>query len=181
MLKALMVLGLVSILAGCRTHAREQVAVGPEVTVQPEATPDSDYEIWALDQGTHRIHIFDSSLEEIATLDMEPHGVRVPHMVEFTSDHRYAFVANPATGNVAVIRAGDRQVVAVIPTGPRTHHAAVAPDDRTVIVSVIGAANAPWDGKLVEINVDLANERFTVGRQLVVADDPVFAGRKNEF
>jgi DNA-binding beta-propeller fold protein YncE len=90
-------------------------------------------------------------------------------------------VAAPATGNVAIIRAADRQVVAMIPTGPRTHHAAVSPDDRTVIVSVIGAANAPWDGKLVEINVDLANERFTIGRQLVLADDPVFAGRRNEF
>jgi hypothetical protein len=64
-------------------------------------------------------------------------------------------VAAPATGNVAVIRTADREVVAVIPTGPRTHHAAVAPDDRTVLVSVIGAADAPWDGKLVEIEVDL--------------------------
>lgn len=139
------------------------------------------YEIWAMDQGTNIVHIFDSSLNETGRIDLGALGMRVPHMLEFTSDHRYAFVAAPATGNVAVIRAADRQVVAMIPTGPRTHHAAISPDDRTVIVSVIGAASAPWDGKLVEINVDLANERFTIGRQLVVAEDPVFAGRKNEF
>lgn len=139
------------------------------------------YEIWAMDQGTNIVHIFDSSLTETGRIDLGARGMRVPHMLEFTSDYRYAFVAAPATGNVAVIRAADRQVVAMVPTGPRTHHAAISPDDRTVIVSVIGAANAPWDGKLVEINVDLANERFTIGRQLVVAEDPVFAGRKAEF
>lgn len=140
--------------------------------------PAPDYEIWAMDQGTHKVHIFNSALAEVASMDLGARGVRVPHMLEFTSDHRYAFVASPASGNVTVIRASDRAVVAQIPTGPRTHHAAVSPGDRTVLVSVIGAANVPWDGKLVEINLDLANERFTVGRQLVLADDPLFASRR---
>jgi DNA-binding beta-propeller fold protein YncE len=143
--------------------------------------PVDDFEIWAMDQGTHVIHIFDPSFVEIGRIDMEAHGMRVPHMIEFTSDYRYAFVAAPATGNTAVVRAADRAVVAVIQTGPRTHHAAVSPDDRRVLVSVIGAANTAWDGKLVEIDVDLANERFTVGRELVLADDPLFAARRDEF
>jgi DNA-binding beta-propeller fold protein YncE len=151
----------------------------PRLASRPPAF--RDYEIWAMDQGTNIVHIFDSSLNETGRIDLGARGMRVPHMLEFTSDHRYAFVAAPATGNVAIIRASDRQVVAMLPTGPRTHHAAISPDDRTVIVSVIGAANAPWDGKLVEINVDLANERFTIVRQLVLAEDPVFAGKKNEF
>ncbi|MEO7648576.1 MAG: hypothetical protein ABIV11_10155 [Gemmatimonadaceae bacterium] len=141
-------------------------------------SPAPDYEIWAMDQGTHKVHIFNSALEQIASIDLGAQGARVPHMLEFTSDHRYAFVASPASGNVTVIRASDRAVVAQIPTGPRTHHAAVAPGDRTVLVSVIGAANVPWDGKVVELNVDLANEKFTVGRQLVLADDPLFANRR---
>lgn len=140
--------------------------------------PAPDYEIWAMDQGTHKVHIFNSALAEVASIDLGALGVRVPHMLEFTSDHRYAFVASPASGNVTVIRATDRAVVAQIPTGPRTHHAAVAPGDRTVLVSVIGAPNVPWDGKLVEINLDLANERFTIGRQLVLAEDPLFASRR---
>lgn len=140
--------------------------------------PAPDYEIWAMDQGTHKVHIFNSTLAEIAAIDLGARGARVPHMLEFTSDYRYAFVASPASGNVTVIRTQDRAVVAQIPTGPRTHHAAVAPGDRTVLVSVIGAPNVPWDGKLVELNVDLANERFTVGRQLVLAEDALFASRR---
>lgn len=140
-----------------------------------------DYEVWAMDQGTHVVHIFNSALEQIASIDLGAQGARVPHMLEFTSDHRYAFVASPASGNVTVIRASDRMVVAQIPTGPRTHHAAVAPGDSTVLVSVIGAPNVPWDGKLVEIKLDLANERFTVARQLVLADDPLFASRRAEI
>ena len=140
--------------------------------------PAPDYEVWAMDQGTHKVHIFNSALAEIAAIDLGARGARVPHMLEFTSDSRYAFVASPASGNVTVIRADDRSVVAQLATGPRTHHAAVAPGDRTVLVSVIGAPNVPWDGKLVEINLDLANERFTAGRQLVLAEDPLFAGRR---
>lgn len=147
-----------------------------------EATPPAaDFEVWAMDQGTHVIHVFDPDFVEVARIDMEAHGMRVPHMIEFTSDHRYAFVAAPATGNTAVIRTADREVVAVLPTGPRTHHAAVSPDDRTVLVSVIGAADAPWDGKLVEIEVDVENESFTMGRELVLADDPLFVSRRDEF
>lgn len=140
--------------------------------------PGPDYEIWAMDQGTHKVHIFNSALAEVGTIDLGARGARVPHMLEFTSDYRYAFVASPASGNVTVIRTDDRSVVAQIATGPRTHHAAVAPGDRTVLVSVIGAPNVPWDGKLVELNVDVANERFTIGRQLVLAEDPLFAGRR---
>lgn len=154
-------------------------ACAPRLTSRAPAF--RDYEIWAMDQGTNIVHIFDSSLNESGRIDLGARGMRVPHMLEFTSDQKFAFVAAPATGDVAVIRAADRQVVAMLPTGPRTHHAAISPDDRTVIVSVIGAANAPWDGKLVEINLDIANERFTIGRQLILADDPVFVGRKAEF
>ncbi len=141
---------------------------------QPQGSEPADYEIWAMDQGTHIIHIYSSALEETATIDLGAQGARVPHMIEFTPDYRYGFVANPATGNVAVIRADDREVVALLPTGPRTHHAAVSPDGRTVLVSVIGAPNAAWDGKLVEILVDSDNESFTVGRELVLANDSLF-------
>jgi DNA-binding beta-propeller fold protein YncE len=154
-------------------------AAGCARTAATEAT--ADFEIWAMDQGTHVVHVFDPDFREVARIDMEAHGMRVPHMIEFTSDHRYAFIAAPATGNTAVIRTADREVVAMLPTGPRTHHAAVAPDDRTVLVSVIGSAAEPWDGKLVEIELDLENERFTIARELVLAEDPLFAARRDEF
>lgn len=165
----LLLLALSAALAACTAH------------VKPATNPAADYEIWAMDQGTNIIHIFDSSLQETAKIDVGSQGARVPHMIEFTSDQRYAFVANPASGNVAVIRATDRQLLALLATGPRTHHAAIAPGSRSVLVSVIGAPNVAWDGKLVELDVDLQNERFTLGRQLVLADDPLFAGRKSDF
>ena len=140
-----------------------------------------NYEMWAMDQGTNIVHIFDTAFRETGRIDLGARGVRVPHTIEFTPDQRYAFVAAPASGNVAVIRTNDREVVKVIATGARTHHAAVSPDGRKVIVAVIGAANAAWDGKLVEIDVDPAAETFTPGRELVVANDPLFAPRKGEF
>lgn len=159
-------IALAPVIAGC---ARLPIGAAP------------DYEIWAMDQGTHIVHIFSAALAETGRIDLGSQGARVPHMIEFTPDYRYAFVANPATGNVAVIRAADRKLVTLIPTGPRTHHAAVAPEGRTVLVSVIGAANVPWDGKLVELNIDPANERFAAGRHLALADDSLFAARRAGF
>jgi DNA-binding beta-propeller fold protein YncE len=159
---------LLVLLAASACH-RDAVAIG------------RNHEIWAIDQGTNIIHVFDTTLTETARIDLGSRGARVPHLIEFTSDGRYAFVANLATGNVAVIRAEDRELVALIPTGPRTHHVAVAPDDRRAIVSVIGAPDTPWDGKLVEITIDTAREQFTVTRELVLARDPHFAVRRARF
>ena len=146
-----------------------------------EAAERPSFEIWAMDQGTHIVHIFDPDFTELATIDLGARGAEVPHMIEFTSDYRYAFVANPATGNTAVIRTEDREVLTLLDTGPRTHHAAVAPDDRRVFVSVIGSPSDPWDGKLVEIELDLEAESFTLGRELVIASDPMFAERSGDF
>jgi hypothetical protein len=71
--------------------------------------PDSpvaaqDYEIWAMDQGTNTLHVYNSKLEEVGRIDMGAQGLKVPHMIDFTSDYAYAAVAHPSSGNVAVIR-----------------------------------------------------------------------------
>lgn len=147
----------------------------------PAAADAKDYEIWALDQGTQIIHIYSSALEEIARIDMAEHGVKVPHMIDFTSDHAYAFVAATSTGNVSVIRTADRKVLSVIKTGPGTHMAAVKPDDSAVIVAVIGDAKVERDGKLVEITIDRATESFSMGRSLTIAEDPLFKARADNF
>jgi YVTN family beta-propeller protein len=155
------------------------LAACPAVEVQEAAPPG--YEIWAMDQGTHRIHIYDGSLEPLEVVDLEPSGVRVPHMIHFTSDGAYAFVAGVGSGNTAVIRAGDRAVVEVIETGPRTHMATVAPDDRIALVSVIGSPDEPWDGELVELELDVAGEAWEIGRRLTISEDPLFRERRGEF
>ncbi|PMR68358.1 YncE family protein [Halomonas heilongjiangensis] len=145
------------------------------------ADSDSQYEIWALDQGTHKIHIYDQELREVADIALGDHGVRVPHMIDFTSDGRYAFTANVGSGNVAVIRAEDRAVVEIIETGPRTHMAGVRPGDEVVVADIIGDPDVERDGKLVEIRLDLENERFEPGRELRIADDPVFQAKADDF
>ncbi len=134
----------------------------------------ADFEVWALDQGTNVLYVITPDLQVGETIEL-PEGIDMPHMIAFTSDQAYAFVANVASGNTAVIRASDRQVVALLDTGPGTHFAGVVPGDRRVIVDVIGTAT------LVEIVVDAELERFEIGRQLVLADDPLIRERADEF
>lgn len=139
------------------------------------------YEVWALDQGTHIAYIYDSGLQEVDRIDLGSYGAEVPHMIEFSSDHRYAVVANVASGNIAVIRTSDRAVIDVIETGPRTHMASFSHDDTRILVDVIGDADTRRDGKLVEIRADLDNETFEIERQLVIADDPMFQENEDQF
>jgi DNA-binding beta-propeller fold protein YncE len=142
-------------------------------TILPQlAEAARDYEIWAIDQGTHIVHIYDSGLNEIDRIDLGSHGAQVPHMIDFTSDHAYAFIANLGSGDVAVVRTADREVIDIVKTGPRTHMAGVKPDDSAVIADVIGAADQARDGRLVEIVIDLETETFAIGRTLIVAEDP---------
>lgn len=135
------------------------------------------HEVWALDQGTDRIHIYDAEHQQVAVIDVSPAALRtvnpafdpaggatVPHMIEFDSQDRYAFVAATVGGATIVIDAPARQVVAVLLTGGGSHMAAVAPDDSAVWVAAIGAQ------QLVEIPLDLsaATPTFAIGRQIDV-------------
>lgn len=140
-----------------------------------------NYEIWALDQGTNTVHIYNSKLEVAGRIDMAPHGVRVPHMIHFTSDYAYAFIASTASGDVSVIRTADRAVVSVIKTGPGTHMVVVKPDDSAVIADVIGDPNDPKSGKLVEIKIDKQKGQFTLGRSLTIAEDPMIKEAADKF
>jgi DNA-binding beta-propeller fold protein YncE len=135
------------------------------------------YEVWSLDQGTDRIHIYDDTHTQVAVIDVSPAALRsvlpgfdpasgrtVPHMIDFDSDHRFAFVAATAGGATIVIDTVTREVLAVLETGPGTHMAAVTPDDSAVWVAVIGTR------ELVEIPLDLgaADPSFTLGRTVDV-------------
>ena len=143
----------------------------------------ASYEIWAADQGTNKLHVFvpdpakgGAVLAESGVIDLGAAGVDMPHMIDFTSDFAYAFVANVQSGNVAVIRAADRKLVKLLDTGAMSHMAAVTPDDKSVIVDVMNP-----NGELVEIVIDRAKEEFTIGRRLRIAEDPVFKARAAEF
>jgi len=137
------------------------------------------HEVWSLDQGTDRIHIYDDTHTQVAVIDVSPAALRsvlpgfdpasgrtVPHMIDFDSSHRFAFIAATAGGATIVIDTVSREVVAVLETGPGTHMAAVTPDDRAVWVAVIGAR------QLVEIPLDLSatSPEFTIARVLDVEE-----------
>ena len=147
----------------------------------PAAAQDAGYEIWAVDQGTGVVHIYGADLQEAAKIDLAAQGIRTPHMIDFTSDYTHAVIASTASGDVTVIRTEDREVVAVLKTGPGTHMASVLPDDSAIIVDVIGAGDVENDGKLVEITADFAAGTFEVGRSLVIADDPLIQERAGDF
>ena len=147
----------------------------------PAGAAAQDYEIWAMDQGTNTLHVYSSKLEEVGRIDMGAAGLKVPHMIDFTSDYAYAAVAHPSSGNVAVIRTSDRKIVATLATGPGTHMATVKPDDSAILVAVIGDAKVAKDGKVVEITIDRQSESFTIGRSLVIADDPLVKDAADKF
>ncbi len=153
----------------------------PATGIAEEPYPRSRYEVWALDQSTNKIHIIEPvydlnavSFEITGVIAFDERVVR-PHMIDFTSDFRYAFTANTVSGNVAVIRTSDRQIIEVLETGPGSHMAAVAPGDERVHVDVIA------DGTVVEIDLDLEHERFTIGRTLQINTDPAVVELGDRF
>ncbi len=149
------------------------------VTFALTGSAPTSHEVWSLDQGTDRIHVYDADHEQVAVIDLSPAALRavepgfdpeagrtVPHMVDFDSQGRYAFVAATAGAATIVIDAVERRVVAVLATGGGSHMAAVTPDDRAVWVAAIGAR------QLVEIPLDLDADvpAFTIGRTVDVED-----------
>jgi DNA-binding beta-propeller fold protein YncE len=154
-----------------RHELGRRACLGSRSSIEQEA---SEYEIWALDQGTQMLHIYSSGLDELDRVDLGAQGIRVPHMIDFISDHAYAFIASTGSGDVTVIRTEDREIVARVPTGPGTHMAAVKPDDSAAIAAVIGKGDVPRDGKLVEIVIS-PDGTFTPGRELIIAEDPLLS------
>jgi hypothetical protein len=148
--------------------------------VQPAPAAAQGYEIWALDQGTHIVHIYNSDLEEVERIDLGAEGARVPHMVDFSSDFSHAVIA-ATSGYAVVIRTEDREIVAQLETGPGTHMASFTPDDSAILVAVIGAGDVEDDGKVVEITADLAGGSFEIGRSLTIAEDPLVAEAADSF
>lgn len=141
----------------------------------------ADHEIWTLDQGTHTLWIHHPGSDRVERIDLGEQGVRTPHMIDFTSDYRYAFIANLGSGDVTVMRAEDRQIITSIETGAHTHMAGVDPTDSRVLVDVIGSHDHHRDGEVVEILLDLENETFEIGRRLRLADDPLLQTRLEDF
>lgn len=150
-------------------------ACGTYVIESKDPVSTANYEVWAMDQTNNIIHIISPQLEVVETVDLSPDGLERTHWINFTSDHKYAWIASTVSGNTAVIRAEDRKLIATFDTGPASHAADIYPDDSGVLVSVIKT------GELVEIVSDHAAEAFSIGRRLIIAEDPLVKSRADEF
>lgn len=178
--RRLAVIGLGLVLVVAIAFIATGTPAGAQGSGPPAGLPSSaPHEVWMLDQGTDRIHVLDEHGTQVAEIDVtaptltagdfahSPPGDRVlPHMIEFDSQHRFAFVAATAGAATIVIDAETKQVVEVLPTGAGSHMAAVTPDDAAVWVAAIGAQ------QMVEIVVDLDAEpaSFAIVARLDVAD-----------
>jgi DNA-binding beta-propeller fold protein YncE len=136
------------------------------------------YEVWVLDQGTNTLLIYggdtlaaDAQPERI---DLASHGGAKPHMVVFSPQQDYAFIANVASGHVYVVRASDRQVVFNEDLGQQTHAVVPSPDGTRAL-----AANQS-DKRLTEIVTEYGKGVFRVGRVLDLEQAPELADA-NEF
>jgi DNA-binding beta-propeller fold protein YncE len=150
-------------------------ACGTYVIEPEEPVSTANYEVWTMDQTNNILYIISPQLEVVETVDLSEAGLERTHWIDFTSDHEYAWIASTVSGNTAVIRAEDRKVIATFDTGPASHAADIYPDDSGVLVSVIKT------GELVEIVSDHAAEAFSIGRRLIIAEDPLVKERADEF
>ncbi|HEY4485885.1 MAG TPA: YncE family protein [Nitrospiria bacterium] len=132
------------------------------------------YEIWVANQGLDKIQIIDgASLKVTGEIDVDADGKAAsskPHMIQFSPDFKYAYVANvgaaPKTNNIVVIRTADRKIVATIPSGPVTHAVTPSPDGKRAFATSVGSDT------VLEILTDTAKEKFKPGREIPVGDGP---------
>ena len=162
-------------------------------TLEPDAdNPDSDfhgigvvphdddgYEIWALDQGTDIIYIYepvedeDDEFEVVDEINLhETEGTieasnYVPHMADFSSEYDYAAIACTAGGQTLVFDVEARELVEAIETGPSSHFAGFTPDDEQIIVDVIGGEEG---GYIQQVLVDLDEEEFELGESIDILE-----------
>lgn len=146
------------------------VILATSTTVKAQTTTPETTEVWVADQGTNKIHILSPLGAMKETLDLNGR-VSKPHMLFFTPNHRYALSANVGSGDVAVIRTSDRQVVDVIKTDPINNsgaHAAVpSPSgDQAVVAHTTGKS-------LVELTWNEDRKSYDVGRSLGLASSAI--------
>jgi len=148
---------------------------------------DDGYEVWALDQGTDIIYIYepvddeDDEFEVVEEIDLhETEGVieaddYVPHMADFSSDYEYAAIACTAGGQTLIFDVENHELVEALDTGPSSHFAGFTPDDQQILVDVIG------DGAIQQILVDLDEEEFELGESIEILETEAVEEHDDDF
>ncbi len=129
------------------------------VPARAQSSQDQFGEVWVANQDGGQLFILHpraalhgASVETIVL----PAGTH-PHITTFSPDGAYAYVSDVGMGKLIVIRASDRQIVAVLPIGMAgTHQGKPSPDGSLLLV-----ANTR-DGNLTKVSADEATETWTV-------------------
>jgi DNA-binding beta-propeller fold protein YncE len=129
------------------------------------AGPD-DGEVWVTSQGTDRLFIISglgSQVEEVAL----PAGTG-PHITTFSPSGKYAYMSGMASGDLLILRAGDREIVEVLDFGPAlVHQAKPSPDGSLLLVAQIA-------GNLVhKVGVNEDTESWSEVASLALPSAPV--------
>ncbi len=163
-------------LAGCLGGDDDTEAENGDEDTEEDAV--DEYELWALDQGTDTIYLYEpdgDGFEHTNEIDLNgletpdgdalPDEGIVPHMIDYSSDYEYAAIACTAGARTLVFRTDDHELVADIDTGAGSHMAAFSPDDDYIHVDAIG------EEAIVRVEADLDAEEFEVVDEINVRED----------
>src|SRR5918994_2868219 len=122
--------------------------------VAPTAQQFDSGELWVTSQGTDRLFIVHGQGSSIETISVPGIG---PHITTFSPLGDYAYVSGMRNGDLAILRADDRQVVQTLHLGPTlTHQAKPSPDGSVLLVTQI------FSRTLIKVAADEAAETWHV-------------------
>lgn len=123
-------------------------------------------EVWVTSQGTHRLFIVHGNGEFIETVHL-PAGAG-PHLTTFSPLGDYAYVSGMGNGDLYVLRADTRQLIAVLDLGTAgTHQARPSPDGSLLLVAQIATKT------LIKVAADEAAEAWSVVGTLPLEKAPI--------
>jgi len=149
----LAVMGSVFALGNRPDHNGSWGAVAALASTSNAVGASEDGEIWVTAQNTNELKIL-LGMGGIETVVL-PAGA-APHTISFSPDGSYAYVSNIGNGDLIVVRADDRQIVATLDLGATFTHVTKASPDGAVLLS----AN-PITGILTKIAADEQAETWT--------------------
>ena len=96
------------------------------LSASPGVRAQESGEVWVTSQGSHRLFIVDGNGAHVETV-LLPTGAG-PHLTNFSPLGDYAYVSGMGNGDLYVLRADSREIVAVLDLGPAgTHQASPSP------------------------------------------------------
>jgi hypothetical protein len=140
------------------------LAIGFSASPGVRAQSDSG-EVWVTSQGTHRLFVVHGNGALVETL-LLPTGAG-PHLTNFSPLGDYAYVSGMGNGDLYVLRADSREIVAVLDLGAAgTHQASPSPDGSLLLVAQIATQT------LVKVAADEAAETWSVVGSLPIGQQP---------